>query len=153
MMVLYFKIGFLIIQALSLAGAFLFKKSYLGLLIPIVLWICVVVSFFVWRSIYEADIQKAESAYRASFVGRSYGDTKLWEKLQDRISQARQSNLTLFYLLGAQTVVTLIAQVFGYARTGKKKLFWWTRAVFIVLTIVWFILATLLKIVPNPPLI
>jgi hypothetical protein len=50
--------------------------------------------------------------------------------------------------MGVQTVVTLIAQIFGYSRPEKKRLFWWTRAVFIVLTIVWFILATLLKIVP-----
>jgi hypothetical protein len=147
-MVLYFKIALAILYALSLAGAFLFKKLYRGLLIPIVLWVSVVVSFFVWRTIDEAGIQKQESAYRASFLGRSYGDAKLWEKLQERISQARQSNLTLFFLMGVQTVVTLIAQIFGYSRPEKKRLFWWTRAVFIVLTIVWFILATLLKIVP-----
>jgi hypothetical protein len=132
---------------------FLMAKSYWCFLLPIAVWALLIISFFWLAASNTRAADRIEQAYDESARGKGYGDTALWQRLNDRKEQARRTQGNLFFIIGAQTLLALAFQIAGYVKAKKRNLFWWTRTLFIVLAIAWLLLAALWSAVPTGPMI
>jgi len=122
-------------------------------LISISFWVILLISFFFFKAINTEKLQRLQNNYYNSMNGKSYGDFKIWRDLETKKYQYRQITINLFRLLGGQTIIAFIMQIVAYRKTKKQNIFWWTSAIFGVVTVVYFILEVFLGIVPTGPLI
>jgi hypothetical protein len=142
----------LILLTINLSIFFTIKPDK-GFLICIPFWVILLTSFFLLKNINDDRIERQEKDYYNNMGDKSYGDFELWQNLEKQKFQARQINMALFRLLGVQTILTFIIQIFAYRKTKAKTLFWWTRTSFGLLTLVYLTFELLLGIVPTGPLI
>jgi hypothetical protein len=146
------KVLLLILLSINLTLVFIIKAD-LTFWISIPFRTILLVSMFLLKRITGSTIQKQEKEYSTNTGNERYEDFQLWQKLKKQRVMAHQKSITLFRVLGLQTILTLIFQIIAYRRFGNQKLFWWTRTAFGILTLVYFIFELRLAIVPTGPLI
>ncbi len=121
-------------------------KKYWLLSIP--LWVILISGFILWRTNSDRQIQNSEIEYDKTFQGKEYGDNAIWNKLSEQKKTAQKLNMTFVHLIGLQTFVTFIFQIFGHRET-KQKTYKWTKVIFGVLFALVFLIIAMMGVVPT----
>lgn len=134
------------------------EKKYWLSTIPI--WILLILSFIIWRNIYDGKTKELDKAYWKSAEEKKMedsenwrGDENIWKNLEASKAYVKKYNAEFLNSIFLQTILTFTAQLIGYKKTSAKKTYRWTVYLYGVILSLNLFLELLMKIIPTGPLV